>query len=258
MNDTVEIQQQGAIRWLRLNRPERRNAINDELVAALGAAIESADADDTVRAVVIAGNGPSFCAGADLRHLLAISDQPGQPTAFLATVSGLVSRIERCSKPVIAALHGHVVAGGLEIALACDVVLAADGCLIGDGHVRNRLLPAAGSSVRLPRKVGEGLARRLLLGGQLLPATEFVRSGWIASVVTPDSLDEAAGVVAQQLAAVAGPAQTNLKRLLGELEDVGVGRGLELELEAFDANWTQADVPEALRAFLSPRDALKA
>jgi enoyl-CoA hydratase len=88
----------------------------------------------------------------------------------------------------MAALHGHVVAGGLELALACDIAIAAAGTLIGDGHVRNQLLPAAGSSVRLPRKVGPSLARRLMLTGELAPAERLLASGWLEAVVPADRL----------------------------------------------------------------------
>ncbi len=249
----VEVEQAGGVRRLWLNRPERRNAIDARLLAALDAAVAEAGADDGVEVVVLAGRGPSFCAGADLRHLLEITGQPGEPATFLTEVSAAISRLERCPKPVVAALHGHVVAGGLELALACDVVLAADGTLIGDGHVRNRLLPAGGSSVRLPRKVGAGLARRLLLTGELLPADAFLASGWVQAVVPAGELHEQAEAVAQQLADVAGPAQRNVKALLNELDELAPAAGLEAELRAFAANWAQADVPAALASFFAER-----
>jgi enoyl-CoA hydratase len=249
----VEVGQADGVRLLWLDRPERRNAIDARLLAALDAAVADAGADEQVEVVVLAGRGPSFCAGADLRHLLEIAQLPGEPNAFLTEVSAVIARLERCPKPVVAALHGHVVAGGLELALACDVVIAAAGTLIGDGHVRNRLLPAGGSSVRLPRKVGAGLARRLLLGGELLPAEAFLASGWLQAVVPGDALHEQALAVARQLAAVAGPAQRNVKALLGELDELAPSAGLDAELRAFAANWSEADVPAALAAFFADR-----
>lgn len=249
----VEVSQDRGVRWLVLNRPRRRNAIDEEVVDALDDAVTQAEQDDDVRAVVLAGRGLSFCAGADLRHLLAIADLPGEPTAFLSRVSALVTRFERSPKPFVAALHGHVVAGGLEMALACDGIVAAEGTLIGDGHLRHRLLPAAGSSVRLPRKVGAGLARRLLLSGRLLPAEQFLASGWITAVVAPGSLEDAALEVALELAEVSGPGQANLKTLLADLDDLDVTRGLAHELDAFADNWTDANVQEALKAFVGDR-----
>ena len=172
---------------------------------------------------------------------------------MLGEVSAAITRLERCPKPVVAALHGHVVAGGLELALACDVVLAADDALIGDGHVRNRLLPAGGSSVRLPRKVGAGLARRLLLSGELLEAERFRASGWLEAVVPAGELHERTAELAARLAAAAGPAQRNMKALLAELDELTPAEGLAAELRAFEANWREADVPAALAAFLAAR-----
>jgi enoyl-CoA hydratase/carnithine racemase len=249
----VEVEQAGRVRWLHLNRPERRNAIDERLLAALGQAIDAAAGDDGTDVLVLGGRGVSFCAGADLRHLLAVAERDGDPMAFLTRVSDCVTRLERCPKPVVAALHGHVVAGGLELALACDVVVAAAGTLIGDGHVRHRLLPGGGSSVRLAPKVGASLARRLLLGGELLAAERFLASGWIDAVVAPDRLYATAEEIAHTLAASAGPAQRNMKALLAEIEGLAPAPALAAELRAFAANWREADVPAALTAFLAAR-----
>jgi enoyl-CoA hydratase len=249
----VEVQRREGLRWLYLNRPERRNAIDEELVGELAEAVADADGDATVQALIIAGRGASFCAGADLRHLLELETRGEGPLGFLTRVSALVTQIERCSKPVVAAVHGHVVAGGLEMALACDAVVAAHGTLIGDGHLRNRLLPAGGSSVRLPRKVGHALARRLLLSGELLPAEDLAMTGWLDGVVSRGELEAEATALARRFTAVAGPAQRNMKALLVELEELGPAEGLQAELRAFDANWHDADAPRALRAFLGAR-----
>jgi enoyl-CoA hydratase/carnithine racemase len=221
------------------------------LVDALEAAVSDADADPRTRVLVIAGNGPSFCSGADLAHLLQIAERPGQPTAFLATVSAAVTRLERVGKPVIAALHGHAVAGGLEIALGCDIVVAATGTLIGDGHVRNGLLPAAGSSVRLPAKVGAGLARRLMLTGELLPAAAFVPSGWVQSIVDADELEAEVERHVERLVAAPRHAQRHMKALLADLSDLPPTAGLGHELEAFAHHWASTDVPEHLDRFLN-------
>jgi enoyl-CoA hydratase/carnithine racemase len=141
--------QEGDVRWLRLNRPERRNALNPGLIAAIDAEIMDAGRDPDTRIIVITGQGPSFCAGADLHYLRALADNGHSPGQFLTAVSDCFTRLERCPKPVVAAVHGHLVAGGLELALACDVVVAQAETLIGDGHIRNGLLPAGGASLRL-------------------------------------------------------------------------------------------------------------
>jgi enoyl-CoA hydratase/carnithine racemase len=126
-----------------LNRPQQRNALDAKLIDALTTALTDAEHDASTRVVLIAGAGPSFCAGADLRHLLSLHEAGHTPVPFLRTVSALTRRLETSPLPIVAVLHGHAVAGGLEIALACDVVVAEAGTLIGDGHIRNHLLPGA-------------------------------------------------------------------------------------------------------------------
>ena len=249
----VLVEQAGAVRRLVLNRPAQRNAIDPRLLAELDAALAAAAQDDGVSVVVLAGRGPSFCAGADLRHLRSLCERAGDPLAWIAEISAAITRLERCPKPVVAALHGHVVAGGLELALACDAVLAADGTLIGDGHVRNRLLPGGGSSVRLARAVGVPLARWLLLSGELLPAERFAAAGWLHAVVPGERLEAEAHALAERLAAASGPAQRNLKALLSEQRELTLDAGLAAELRAFERNWADADVPAGLEAFLARR-----
>lgn len=245
----VRTEQHGAVRWLRLNRPGRLNALNPELIAELNRALDDAMSDPGTAAVVVAGEGKAFCAGADLAHLLEVIRAGDEPFAFLAGVSACFTRIEQAPKPVVAAVHGHVVGGGLELALACDLVVARTGTLIGDGHIRNGLLPAAGSSVRLPRKVGEPLARRLMLTGELLPAESFLNSGFVSEVVDEAVSDDTATRLAER-AGAAGTAQARarMKELLGE-HDRMAGEALAHELDVFAKHWREADIAAALTAF---------
>lgn len=245
----LAVEQRGAARWLRLNRPAQRNALNDELVHALRGQLDEIEADPATQVVVLIGEGPSFCAGGDFRHFLTVAGPRG-PLDFLAEVSECFSAIERSSKPWIAALHGHAVAGGLELALVCDVVLAARGTLIGDGHLNNDLFPGGGSSVRLERAVGRGAARWMHLSGELVPAEQLAASGWIHAIVDRPDLEREATQVAMRLAARSGPAQRRLKTLLVEISELDAADALERELRAFGENWTESDVPAALRGFL--------
>ena len=247
------VDQRGAVRWLRLNRPHRRNALDPTLIGALDQAVTDAEADPGTTVLVIAGQGPSFCAGADLTHLLRLATEGRRVVEFLSRVSALFSRLETTELPIVAALHGHAVAGGLELALACDVVIATEDTLIGDGHVRNQLLPAGGASVRLPRRVGPALARYLMLTGNLLPATEL--RGWLHDVVPTGQLDNTAQRVAEELATAAGPAQSRVKRLLVRTDALSPAEGLEAELTTFAAHWDSAPVADALREFLAVRQA---
>ncbi|SER51580.1 Enoyl-CoA hydratase/carnithine racemase [Streptomyces sp. yr375] len=245
----VLTEQTGAVRRLRLNRPESRNSINPELIQALDAAVAAALADPDTEAVVISGNGPSFCAGADLRHLLELARTGGDPLAFLARISECFTRLETAPKPVIAAVHGHVVAGGLELALACDAVVARAGTVIGDGHIRNGLLPGAGSSVRLPRKVGDPLARRLMLTGELLPAEQFVPSGFVQVVADAEEFEATVAAVALSFTGLP-PGQARLKHLLA---DPTVPEALSRELKVFAEHWHEQDIAARLIRFFDQR-----
>jgi enoyl-CoA hydratase len=242
------VAQQEDVRWLRLNRPEQRNSLNPALVAALDAALAAAAADPGTRVVVIAGEGPSFCAGADLRYLQAIAEDGNDPREFLSMVSQCFTRLENCPKPVVAAVHGHVVAGGLELALACDVVVARHGTLIGDGHVRNGLLPAGGASVRLPRKVGEPLARWMLLTGELLPAEAFVSSGFIHGIASAERFGDLIADVLSGLRAPQRTAQTRIKQLVA---GGGTADALADELDTFTGHWHSVDIAAELKAFFN-------
>lgn len=247
------VEQHGPVRELVLNRPRQRNALNAALVDALAAAVVDAEQDPGTAALLISGAGPSFCAGADLQHLLGLAEAGDSPVPFLRTVSDLTRRLELSPLPVVAVLHGHAVAGGLEIALACDVVLTEAGTLIGDGHIRNHLVPGAGSAVRMRRKLGDSLGRWLALSGDLLPAERFAPSGWLHAVVDGGGAEEGLRVAAT-LAAAANPAQAAFKRMFAELDDQPVVEaGLALELEEFDKHWASHDVPAQLRRFLNRR-----
>jgi enoyl-CoA hydratase len=247
------VEQRGQVRWLRLNRPDRRNALDSELISALDTQITLAEADPETAVVAVSGNGPSFCAGGDFRQFLKLHEQGRNPVEFLTDVSACFSRIEASPVPWIAALHGHVVAGGLELALACDVVVAADSTLIGDGHLNHRLTPAGGSSVRLTGAVGRGLARWLLLTGELLPACDFASTGWIQSIVPETDLDATAMRLAQLLASRHSPAQRELKTLLHRIQGLTPEAALRAELATFADNWTKSSVADALMAFLNTR-----
>jgi enoyl-CoA hydratase/carnithine racemase len=246
----VMVSQSGTVRTLTMNRPHRLNALDAVLVDALDAELSAAENDSDTRCVILAGNGRSFCAGADLQYFLGLHAELGSPITFLRRVSALVTRLETSPLPIVAALHGHAVAGGLELALGCDIVVAAESTLIGDGHIRNNLLPAGGSSVRLPRKVGDSMARWLALTGALVTPDRLTATGWIHTVVPADELPTAASAVAHELAEHSGPAQSAFKSLLFDLTTMDSRHGLAKELDDFDAHWKSNDVPASLTAFL--------
>jgi enoyl-CoA hydratase/carnithine racemase len=223
------------------------------LISALDKQIAAAETDPDTAVVAVSGNGPSFCAGGDFRQFLTLHERGRNPVEFLSEVSACFSRIESSPVPWVAALHGHVVAGGLELALVCDVVVASDTALIGDGHLNHRLTPAGGSSVRLTGAVGRGLARRLLLTGELLPARDFAATGWIQAIVPEHDLDAEVTRICDLLAARHSPAQQQLKTLLHRIDGLAPEAALREELDTFAHNWASSSVADALGAFLESR-----
>jgi enoyl-CoA hydratase/carnithine racemase len=220
------------IRRLTLNRPARRNALSRRLVADLLAAVNAIDADDAVRVTVIAGNGPSFCAGADLdEHFVANDEAPD------IGMSPLWDRLETLRVPVIAAVHGWVVTGGFLLACCCDLIVATSDTKFRDTHAALGLIPTGGESQRLPRRVGIGLARELLLTSRVLHADEAHRAGLINRVVDREELEDEALALADRIAANSPRSVTAIKRLVnhGSTTDLATGLRFERMVNRFGA-----------------------
>lgn len=178
----------GGAMWITLNRPDTLNAITPAVVSGINAALDKAQLSD-VRAVVLTGTGRAFCAGADLKFVRgeAGNDETAL-SRFLDTVLLVMNRLETFPMPVIASLNGLTLAGGLELMLCCDLVVAARSAKLGDAHANYGLLPGGGSSVRLPRKIGSTRAKYLLYTGEFVPAEQLVAAGLVNEVVDDDKL----------------------------------------------------------------------
>ncbi|HEX5143844.1 MAG TPA: enoyl-CoA hydratase [Mycobacterium sp.] len=188
------------VRTLTLNRPKSRNALSAELRGRLFPALAEAEADDAVDVVILTGADPVFCAGLDLKELGGTTELPDISPKWPAM-----------TKPVIGAINGAAVTGGLEIALYCDVLIASEKAAFADTHARVGLLPTWGLSVRLPQKVGVGLARRMSLTGDYLSAVDALRAGLVTEVVAHDQLLDTARAVA---ASIVGNNQKAVRALL--------------------------------------------
>ncbi|WP_439030609.1 enoyl-CoA hydratase/isomerase family protein [Gordonia terrae] len=234
-----------------LNRPQARNALDRALVARLSEAIMSAESTDT-DVVVLRGTGPSFCAGADLALLSTYDAARGDtPREHLTAIWDLTLAMERSPITFVGALHGHAIAGGLELALACDIVIAAAGTLIGDGHVRQCLLPGGGASARMERAFGRSTATRLALTGEFLPAEHPAFGTWLHTITPADELEPAVTAVSASLTAVPASARSAYKRLLHDTHEPLDASHRDRELDTFDQHWLDNDVPQVLRAFLN-------
>jgi enoyl-CoA hydratase/carnithine racemase len=215
-------EQHASVAVLRLNRPHVLNALDRPLVEALHQAIGELDADPSVRAVVLVGNGRAFCAGGDLTAFLGM-DETGF-TTFIDLLQDLARRMRRLRVPIVGALQGYVLAGGFELAAACDIRIAADDAVFGLPDTAIGLSPTSGLSFLLPRIVGEGRARDLLIAGERIDAERAEAWGLVSRVVPVAQLEAAALALAE---VIAGHPPDGVARIKAELD-----RGTE---EAFEA-----------------------
>src|ERR1700737_3249753 len=174
----------GPVRVLAMNRPEARNALNTELIEALYAALGDADGDPSVRAVVLTGADPAFCAGVDLKEAQRLG------TAYFEQfqTQSCIRKTAQMRKPIIGAINGPVFTGGLEMALGCDFLIASQRAVFADTHARIGILPGGGMTARLPLAVGGGRARRMSMTGQVIDAASAERMGLVTEVVPHDRL----------------------------------------------------------------------
>jgi enoyl-CoA hydratase len=224
-DDVLLIDTQDRVRTLTLNRPQARNALSSALRTQFFAALRDAEADDGVDVVILTGADPVFCAGLDLKELGDSADLPDISPQWPAM-----------TKPVIGAINGAAVTGGLEFALYCDILIASEQARFADTHARVGLLPTWGLSVRLPQKVGVGLARRMSLTGDYLSAADALRAGLVTEVVPHDELLPTARRVA---ASIVGNNQNAVRALLTSyhrIDDAATTEGLAIEAQSA-AQW---------------------
>jgi enoyl-CoA hydratase/carnithine racemase len=247
--------ERGAAAWLTLNRPEALNALNPATIEGLHAAMDRAQANDALRALVLTGSGRAFSAGADLKSVRKqLSGEAGSTTqGFITDFLALAERFERYSLPIIAAVNGLALAGGLELLLACDLVIAAESAKIGDAHANYGLIPGGGGSVRLPRKIGPTRAKMLMYTGAFWPAAELVACGLINQVVPDDELVSATEALVAQLANKSPLGLARMKRLVNDGMEQPLDTAIRLEFALFEAHAQSADMAEGLAAFEAKR-----
>jgi len=250
--DLVLLSEQEGIAVVTVNRPDKLNALNEEVIARLTTAFESCRDSASIRAVILTGAGEkAFVAGADIAVLATLDSRSAKETAQRG--QRLTLLMESIGKPVIAAINGYAFGGGLELAMACTVRLAAEGAKMGQPEVKLGLLAGYGGTQRLPRLVGKGRALELLLTGEPIDAAEAWRIGLVNRVVKRDALLDEAKALAKKILA-AGPAAVRLtiEAVNGGL-NVSLANGLALEAELFGQIATTSDMKEGTAAFLEKR-----
>lgn len=239
--------------WITLNRPDALNAITPAVVSGINAALDKAQQSD-VRAVVLTGTGRAFCAGADLKFVRGeAGDDETALGRFLDTVLLVMNRIEAFPRPVVAALNGLTLAGGLELTLCCDLVIAARSAKLGDAHANYGLLPGGGASVRLPRKIGPTRAKYLLYTGEFLPAEQLVDAGLVNEVVDDDMLIPATEALVAKLVSKSPLGLRRMKALVDDGLEQPSTIALRQELLASEVHARSRDLKEGLAAFEEKR-----
>ncbi len=237
----------GRVRILTLNRPDSRNALSAALRLDLIADLHEADNDASVGAIVVTGAGSAFAAGADLAELAARSTE--EQRHFLQPPN-IYSVIEGLAKPVVAAINGHALGAGLELATACDVRVCSEAAKLGQPEISLALIPGGGGTQRLVRLVGHGHATRLVLTGEPVPAPEALRIGLVDLVEPKDKVVEAAVTLAATMAKHDPVAVAAGKRALQAARDLPYKEGLEHEVEAFVRLHARDESKAKVRAFL--------
>jgi len=240
---------QGHVARITLRRPERLNAIDAAVNRELEEAVERLDADPQARVAILAGEGRAFCAGADLE---AVAGGEGEALGDATeSFAGFVSMPR--ATPVVAAVHGYALAGGLELALACDVVVAAEGARFGLPEVTRGLVAAAGGSIRLPRMIPEKRALEMILTGRRFDAAEALQLGLVSRVVAPGDLDAAATELAETIAANAPAAVRESLALVRATRGVPEAEAWRQSAAAWSRVLSTADAREGAAAFLERR-----
>lgn len=242
----------GAI-WVTLNRPAALNAITPDVIAGINAALDLAD-DPSIMAVVLMGTGRAFCSGADLKFVNSTSQsEEGATAQFLDSLLAMMARLEACPRPVIAAVNGLALAGGLELVLCCDLVIAAKSAKLGDAHGNFGLIPGGGGSVRLPRKIGPTRAKYLMFTGEFLPAEELIACGLVNEVVDDADLTAVTERLVAKLASKSSLVLRRMKALVDDGLEQPQDVALRLELLACELHTHSHDMKEGLSAFQEKR-----
>ncbi len=228
------------------------NALSDAVLGDLDAAIDSVASDPAVKVIVITGQGRFFVAGADINQLDKIKNRD-EGAALARNGQRVLSKIEQLTKPVICAINGMALGGGLELAMACHIRVASDAAKFGQPEINLGIIPGFGGTQRLARIIGPARATELILTGEMISAGDAQRLGLLNAVVAPDQLEETVRVLAEKVAAKSMPAIRAALRAIGGGLDVSLADGLALEAKVFGEICETEDKTEGMRAFLEKR-----
>ena len=242
---------EGKVGTITFNRPEKLNALNREMFTEIADVLEKVKNDSEIRVLIMTGQGRGFIAGADIQVFTTLT--PLAARKFAQAAHNLAFQIEALDIPVIAAVNGYALGGGLEMALACDIIYAAEGSRFGHPETNLGIIPGFGGTQRLARLVGKGLAKELILTGRVIEAGEARAMGLVAQIFPAASLMEETLKVARSLAEKSRVALRAAKHVIDRGLDADLRTGCNLEVEAFARCFASPDAHEGAAAFLEKR-----
>lgn len=247
--ETVLLERKNRVALVTLNRPKTLNALDSQVCADLCAALEELDSDTDIGAVVITGSSRAFAAGADIKEMRDRS----ATDMLLADYVGGWDQVASLRKPVVAAVAGYALGGGCELAMMCDIIIAADTAKFGQPEITLGIMPGMGGTQRLIRAVGKAKAMDMILTGRTMDAAEAERCGLVARVVSADALLDTAVDVAAKIAGMSLPAVLLAKQAVNRAEETTLAEGLRFERQGFYSLFATADQHEGMTAFLEKR-----
>jgi len=248
--ENILVETRGRVGLLTLNRPKALNALNDALMNELGDALAKFDADDGIGAIVITGSDKAFAAGADIG---AMKDRGYMDVYKGEYITRNWERIKSIRKPLIAAVAGYALGGGCELAMMCDILIAADTAKFGQPEIKLGIIPGAGGTQRLPRAVGKAKAMDLVLTGRMMDAAEAERAGLVSRVVPADRLLEEALAAAERIAEFSLPSVMMAKESVNRAFESPLAEGMLFERRLFHALFATEDQKEGMAAFVEKR-----
>jgi enoyl-CoA hydratase len=240
----------GRVALVTLNRPKQMNALNATLMQELGAALYAFDADDGIGAIVITGNDKAFAAGADIG---AMKDYDFMQAFKSDYITRDWEHLRNVRKPVIAAVAGYALGGGCELAMMCDLVIAAESARFGQPEINLGTFPGSGGTQRLPRAVGKAKAMDLILTARMMDAAEAERAGLVSRVVPADKLLSEALAVAEKIASYSLPVTMMAKEAINRAYESTLAEGVRFERRLFHASFALDDQKEGMAAFVAKR-----
>ena len=245
-------EKKGRVGLVTLNRPKQLNALNAKLMQELGQALQAFDADPGIGAMVITGSEKAFAAGADIDAMKSYSFMDAYMQDYITRDWEHILRVR---KPVIAAVAGYALGGGNEVAMMCDIVIAAENAKFGQPEINLGIMPGAGGTQRLPRAVGKAKAMDLCLTARQMDAQEAERAGLVSRVVPLERLMEEAMAVAAKIAGASLPVAMMIKESVNRAFESGLSEGLLFERRSFHASFSLQDQKEGMAAFVAKRSA---